>query len=430
MQNARINKSQGLKGEVRIPGDKSISHRAVIFGSIAEGATEVRGFLRGEDTLNTLKAFVQMGVKIREERDVLLIRGVGHRGLQEPLDVLDMGNSGTGMRLLAGLLAGQAFFSVMTGDTYLLQRPMGRITRPLREMGAVILGREDGRLAPLAIAGGGLRRIEYESPVSSAQVKSAILLAGLHAEGITSVLEPYPSRDHTERMLRQFGCRVGQEGCKVSIEGGQRLSGRKIQVPADFSSAAFFIVAGLLVEGSDIIIRDVGINPTRTGLLTILKRMGAEIHLTRKTDGDEPLADIRVQRSRLRGTAVTSEEVPAAIDEFPILCVAAALAEGETRITGASELRVKETDRIRALAVNLKTLGAPVEELEDGLVIQGAPALKGGKCNSFGDHRVAMAMAVAGLCCEDGVLIEDTDCVRTSFPGFWETLDKVNRGSS
>ncbi|MDX1764952.1 MAG: 3-phosphoshikimate 1-carboxyvinyltransferase, partial [bacterium] len=352
MKEATVKKSKGLSGEITVPGDKSISHRAVLMGSIAEGTSEVRGFLRGEDTLNTLKACRRMGVAVEERGDDLTIHGAGLHGLQEPEDVLDLGNSGTGMRLLAGLLAGQKFFSVMTGDSYLRQRPMARITRPLREMGATILGREDARLAPLAIQGGRLSPMVYHSPVSSAQVKSALLLAGLYAQGTTTIIEPYPSRDHTEKMFRQFGCTVAQEGTTVSIVGGERLSAREIQVPGDFSSAGFFIVAALCVPGSEIVLRNVGINPTRTGLLKILKRMGADMEVSVKDDGDEPLADLQVAASRLRGTVVTGEEVPAAIDEFPVLCVAAALAEGESRITGAEELRVKETDRIRAMTVN------------------------------------------------------------------------------
>lgn len=427
MEKATVKKSKGLSGEITVPGDKSISHRAVLMGAIAEGITEVRGFLRGEDTLNTLKACRRMGVAVEEAGDDLTIHGVGLQGLQEPQDVLDLGNSGTGMRLLAGLLAGQNFFSVMTGDSYLRQRPMARITRPLREMGARIMGRDDARLAPLAIQGGGLSPMVYHSPVSSAQVKSAILLAGLCTEGTTTVIEPCPSRDHTERMFRQFGCPVAQEGTTVSIDGGRRLAGREIQVPGDFSSAAFFIVAALCVPGSEILVHNVGTNPTRTGLLTILKRMGADIRVSAKVNGDEPLADIQIAASRLQGTEVSADEVPTTIDEFPILCVAAALAEGETRITGAAELRVKETDRIRAMTFNLTAVGAEVEELDDGLMIQGRETLKGGRCKSFGDHRIAMAMAVAGLCCSKGTTIEDTGCIGTSFPGFWETLDEVNR---
>lgn len=421
-----IETSRGVRGTLSVPGDKSISHRAVIFGSIAEGRTEVQGLLRGEDTLNTLQALVKMGVQVEDRGDSVLIQGVGLRGLKEPGGVLDLGNSGTGMRLLAGLLAGQDLFAVLTGDAYLCQRPMGRVVRPLREMGARILGRDSGRLAPLAIQGGDLQGIAYTSPVASAQVKTALLLAGLNAEGHMSVSEPCLSRDHTERMLRHFAYPLKQEGLCVSLKGGGRLQGTGVQVPGDFSSAAFFIIAGLIVEGSDLIIREVGVNPTRTGLLTILKRMGAKIRIENQQPGEEPIADLHVSSSSLKGISVGADDVPAAIDEFPIFCVAAALADGETRIQGASELRVKETDRIRAMAVNLRTLGADVEELEDGMVIRGRETLAGGECDSFGDHRVAMAMIVAGLRCQGPTMVHDTACIRTSFPGFMKTLKSVN----
>ncbi len=425
MEVLTVEKSNGITGELTVPGDKSISHRAVILGSIAQGTTEVQGLLRGEDTLNTLKAFTKMGVDVKDRGERLLIRGAGLRGLREPEEVLDMGNSGTGMRLLAGLLAGQDFFSVLTGDPYLCRRPMGRVTRPLREMGAGIFGRDNGQLAPLAIQGGELRGIDYDSPMASAQVKSALLLAGLNAAGRTSVTEPYLSRDHTERMFRKFGVPVKREGTNVSVNGGKELQGTRIDIPGDFSSAAFFLVAALIVEGSDLLIRNVGINPTRVGLLSILSRMGAKIEFENRKEGEEPVADLHVKSSLLQATTIGSGEVPAAIDEFPILCVAAAFAEGETRITGASELRTKETDRIRAMAVNLRIVGAEVEEFDDGMVVRGGELLKGGECNSFGDHRVAMAMAVAGLRCSQGITVQDTGCIRTSFPGFAGTLKNV-----
>ncbi len=427
MKRLVVKKSGSLKGDLRAPGDKSISHRAVIFGSIAEGETEIRGLLRGEDSLNTLRAFRTMGVSIREEGNRIIIRGAGLSGLQEPEGIIDMGNSGTGMRLLAGLLAGRDFFSVLTGDEYLCRRPMGRITRPLRAMGASILGREEGRLAPLAIRGGGLRGMEYCSPVSSAQVKSALLLAGLSASGRTTVTEPALSRDHTERMLRQFGYAVEGEGTTVSLQGGGTLTPCPVEVPADFSSAAFFLVAASLIEKSQVVLQEVGVNPTRVGLLKILNRMGAQIRVARKEGGEEPIADLYVEGADLQGTTVLPEEVPSTIDEFPILCVAAAFARGETKITGAAELRVKETDRIRAMAGNLRAVGAEVEEYEDGLAISGREMLPGGVCNSFGDHRIAMAMAVAGLRCEKGVTIEDVACIGTSFPGFQEALQRVSR---
>ncbi len=422
-----VKKSGPLKGELRVPGDKSISHRAVILGSIAEGETEIRGLLRGEDSLNTLRAFRKMGVAIRDEGERIIIQGAGLSGLQEPEGVLDMGNSGTGMRLLVGLLAGRDFFAVLTGDEYLRRRPMERVTRPLRMMGASILGREDARLAPLAIRGGGLRGMEHVSPVSSAQVKSSLLFAGLSASGRTSVTEPTLSRDHTERMLRQFGYVVEREGTTVSVQGGGALSACSVDIPADFSSAAFFLVAASLIEGSQVVLRDVGINPTRVGLLKILQRMGSGIRVDRKEGGEEPTADLFVRGGDLAGTTVLPDEVPSTIDEFPILCVAAAFARGETKISGAAELRVKETDRIRAMVENLRAVGAEVEEYDDGLAIRGRDTLRGGLCKSFGDHRVAMSMAVAGLRCDRGTTIEDVSCIQTSFPGFRESLQRVSR---
>jgi len=299
---------------------------------------------------------------------------------------------------------------------------MGRITRPLTAMGATILGRDRGRLAPLAVQGGGLRGMEHASPVASAQVKSALLLAGLNAEGTTAVTEPHPSRDHTERMLRGLGYDVTVEPTRVAIQGGGRLRGGTVRVPGDFSSAAFLVVAALLLDGSEVVVRSVGVNPTRTGLLSILARMGAEVGVDLLEEEPEPVADLHASSARLRATSVEGEEIPAAIDEFPILCVAAALAEGETRIRGAEELRVKETDRIRAMAQNLAAVGGDVQEWPDGLVIRGVERLRGGRVSSFGDHRVAMAMAVAGCCSREGVTVEGTSCIETSFPGFMEVL--------
>ena len=418
----RVRPCRGLRGRIKVPGDKSISHRAVLLGSVAEGVTEVHGFLRAEDTLNTLGACRELGVAVEEEGDRLRIRGRGLRGLKEPVGVLDLGNAGTGIRLLAGLLAGQDLFAVLTGDAYLRRRPMGRITRPLTAMGASILGRDRGRLAPLAVQGGRLRGMEHASPVASAQVKSALLLAGLNAEGTTVVTEPHPSRDHTERMLRGLGYDVRAEAGRVSLEGGGRLRGASVRVPGDFSSAAFFLVAAMIVEGSEVEVLGVGVNPTRTGLLAILDRMGGGVDVEPVEEDPEPVADLAAVSARLRGTSVEGAEVPAAIDEFPILCVAAALAQGETRIRGAEELRVKETDRIRAMARNLAAVGGDVEERPDGLVIRGVERLRGGRVESFGDHRVAMAMAVAGCCSREGVTVEGTGCVATSFPGFVETL--------
>jgi len=409
-----------LRGTVTVPGDKSITHRALILGALAEGHTRITGYSQGEDCLNTLQAVRGLGVEVQEIPEGLEVVGKGLWGLAEPSSVLDCGNSGTGLRLLAGVLAGQEFFSVLTGDASLRSRPMGRVVKPLRQMGAIIAGRRGGELAPLAIQGGGLKPTIYESPVASAQIKSCVLLAGLFAEGATTVKEPMRSRDHTERMLTYLGVPLRVEGCTVEIEGRQLFEGKPIAVPGDISAAAFFLVAALIVPGSEILITGIGLNPERTGILDVLLGMGADIAIlnSRETSG-EPVGDLRVRSTRLTGTIIGPELIPKTIDELPILCVAAALADGETRIAGAQELRVKETDRIHAMAVELARIGVVVEEQPDGLVIQGGSTLRGAVCQSYGDHRVVMSLAIAGLVAAEGtVVIEDVACVETSFPGF------------
>ncbi|HBA89939.1 MAG TPA: 3-phosphoshikimate 1-carboxyvinyltransferase [Geobacter sp.] len=426
MQSYTVKPAKGVRGEIRVPGDKSISHRSIMFGSIANGVTRVSGFLRGEDALSTLAAFRAMGVQVDDDGETLTIHGKGLHGLEEPTDVLDCGNSGTSMRLLTGLLSGQGFFSVLTGDKYLRARPMKRVVGPLAKMGARISGRAGGDKAPLAIQGSKLKGIEYDSPVSSAQVKSAIMLAGLYAEGETVVREPHLSRDHSERMLRHFGVSVETFPGGVRLSGGQELSGRDIVVPGDISSAAFFMVAALIVPGSDLLIRGVGINPTRTGIIDILKGMGANLELVDpREEAGEPVADIRVRHSNLKAMEISGELVPRAIDEFPAICVAASLAEGTTVVSGASELRVKETDRIAAMADNLRRAGVTVEETPDGMRITGAGTLKGCAADSFGDHRIAMSMMVAGLAAKGETSVSDVDCIATSFPGFAELLEEV-----
>jgi 3-phosphoshikimate 1-carboxyvinyltransferase len=422
-----IKPAAAIRGELSVPGDKSISHRSIMLGAIANGVTTVQGFLRGEDNMATMAAFRAMGVHIDDDSVTLAIHGRGLHGLQEPEDVLDCGNSGTTIRLLTGLLSGQSFFSVVTGDRYLRKRPMKRVVEPLSRMGARIQGRNQGSLAPLAINGGPLSPMAYESPVSSAQVKSAILLAGLYADGETSVLEPTLSRDHSERMLRLFGAAVITEGTRVTIAGGQQLQAREIVVPGDISSAAFFMVAALVTPGSELLIRNVGINPARTGVIDILTDMGGRIELTdaREVSG-EPVADLLVRSSRLKGIDIAGDLVPRAIDEFPVICVAAACAEGRTTIRGARELRVKETDRIAAMATNLRRLGVAVEECPDGMDITGSERLDGGEVESFGDHRIAMSLSVAALVARNAVTIQDTDCVATSFPTFFSLLEKVS----
>lgn len=416
---------EALHGVVTLPGDKSISHRAIIIGALAEGESTIFHLLEGEDVLRTVAAFRAMGVLIERERTgVYHIQGVGLDGLKEPNDVLDMGNSGTAMRLLSGVLASQPFFSILTGDASLRQRPMGRIITPLSQMGARILSRARG-LAPLVIQGSELIPLDYHSPVASAQIKSAILLAALNTAGSSSVQEPERSRDHTERMLTAFGAQVEQDGLRVMVEGWPTLTGQMVQVPGDISSAAFPLVAALLVPGSDIILQGVGINPTRVGLLELLAAMGGKIdYLNQREVGGEPIADLRVRHAPLRGIEVPPELIPRAIDEFPIFFVAAALAEGESILTGAAELRVKESDRIHAMAVGLRTMGAQVTETADGLRIIGQPdGLVGGvTVDSFTDHRVAMSLLVAGLRCATPVTVERCANIQTSFPTFFASM--------
>lgn len=416
-----------VAGKIEVPGDKSISHRAVMLGSLARGTTVVSGFLQGEDTIATLNAFRQMGVDAHEEGGKLYIQGRGLFGLKEPDDVLDCGNSGTSMRLMTGILSGQRFFSVLSGDRYLRNRPMGRVIDPLREMGACIQGRSGGTKAPLAIQGGDLKGFFYQSPVASAQVKSSLLLAGLYASGKTEVKEPSLSRDHTERMFRYFGADIVPQSDGASVRGGRELEGREVTVPSDISSAAFFIVAALLVPDSELLIVNVGVNPTRTGILDILLKMGASIELLNEREvSGEPVADILVRTSTLRGIEIGGDLVPRAIDEFPVLCVAAASAEGKTVIRDARELRVKETDRIAAMATNLGKAGVEVLETEDGMEISGTDILKGCEVDSFGDHRIAMSMLIAGLVAKGETTVTDTDCISTSFPTFLDLLEKVS----
>ncbi|MCL4525811.1 MAG: 3-phosphoshikimate 1-carboxyvinyltransferase [Gammaproteobacteria bacterium] len=406
-----------LAGRFPVPGDKSISHRAVIFGALAEGVTEVEGLLEGADVLATIAAFRSMGVQMEgPDKGHLRIHGAGLQGLRAPVGPLDCGNSGTAMRLLAGVLAGQSFSSTLVGDASLQKRPMGRVLNPLRAMGAEIIA-QDGR-APLHIHGRPLHGIDYALPVASAQVKSAVLLAGLYADGQTCVTEPAPTRDHSERMLQGFGQSVERQGPRACLRGGGRLCGQALQVPGDVSSAAFFLLGATIAPGSDLTLEGVGINPTRTGIIEILTRMGARIDLTALREvGGEPVADIRVRYAPLQGIAIPSRLVPLAIDEFPALFIAAACAKGQTVITGAEELRVKESDRIAVMAGGLRALGATIEERADGAIISGS-ALQGGQINSHGDHRIAMAFAMVALVAQGDIEILDCANVATSFPSF------------
>jgi 3-phosphoshikimate 1-carboxyvinyltransferase len=408
-----------INGTVRVPGDKSISHRSIMLGAIADGITTVDGFLEGEDALSTLKAFQAMGVQIDgPENGRVVIHGVGRDGLQAPQGDLYVGNSGTSMRLLAGLLAGQDFDVTMTGDVSLSKRPMERVAVPLRQMGAVIETGEGGR-PPLTIRGGHkLKGIDYVLPMASAQVKSCVLLAGLYAEGKTTTTEPAPTRDHSERMLRGFGYSVDVDGPVASLEGGGRLQAVHIDVPADISSAAFFMVAASITPGADLTLQHVGINPTRIGVINILRAMGGNLELLNEREvGGEPVADIRVRYAPLKGIEIPEDQVPLAIDEFPVLFVAAACAQGQTVLRGAEELRVKESDRIQVMADGLLTLGIQADPTEDGIVIQGGQ-LGGGTVDSHHDHRIAMSFAVASLRANADIRILDCDNVATSFPNF------------
>jgi len=420
-----------LRGTLTVPGDKSITHRALILSALAEGESAITGYCRGEDCLNTMRTLQALGIPIEERPDRLLVSGKGLWGLSEPGQIIDCGNSGTGIRLLAGMLAGQDFFTVLTGDESIRRRPMGRVVKPLRAMGAAIAGRKGGELAPLAIIGSRLKGMAYQSPVASAQVKSSLLLAGLFAEGTTSITEPRRSRDHTERLFRFFQIPLREHGTTVALDGRPATGWARapeLAVAGDFSAAAFFVVAATLVPGSDVTIRRVGVNPTRTGLVTILQDMGADIQvLNPREEAGEPIADLRVQAASLRGVTIGEALIPQTIDEFPILCVAAACAKGTTVISGASELRVKESDRIATMATELRKMGSAVTETQDGLVIEGAGGkpFRGAMCQSYGDHRVAMSIAVAGLQADAPTKIDDTECIATSFPEFERTLSEL-----
>jgi 3-phosphoshikimate 1-carboxyvinyltransferase len=418
-----------LRGDVTVPGDKSISHRAVMFGAIANGKTRVEGFLPGADCLSTIECFRHMGVVIeRESETVVTIQGQGWNGLNEPDTFLDVGNSGTTIRLMLGILAGRPFYSAVSGDESIARRPMDRVVEPLRKMGARIEGRKEGSFTPLGIRGGPLQGIPFDSPVASAQVKSCLLLAGLQAQGWTRIREPHPSRDHTERMLPAFGVELQREEEIIAVRGGQELTGRDVRVPGDISSAAFLIAAALIVPGSRVTIRNVGLNPTRTGILDTFREMGGAVEVEETGEwAGEPVGDITVSASTLQGVEVKGERIPRLIDEIPILAVVATQAKGTTVIRDAAELKVKETNRIAVTAKELRRLGAEVEETADGLVIHGRTHLKGNRCNSHGDHRIGMAAAVAGLIAEGGVTVDRADAIDVSFPGFSELLAQLGR---
>lgn len=425
--NIEVAKTGALSGELVVPGDKSISHRAAILGAIADGKTYIKGFLEGEDCLRTLMCLSSLGVKIEKlQPGDYIIHGKGLKGLKEPDNLLDVGNSGTTIRLLTGLLASRPFVSILTGDESIRSRPMDRVIVPLTQMGATIFGRNNNKLAPLFIKGNKLQGINYRIPVASAQVKSAILLAALGSEQVSCVQEPLRSRDHTERMLNAFGASISVSDHLIKVAPQEALVPQDITIPGDVSSAAFFMVAASIVPGSSIILRNVGVNPTRTGILTALKAMGAAVEISNyREQAGEPVADVQVKYAPLKGITFKPEWIPTLIDEIPALCVAAAFAEGVTTIRHAQELRLKETDRIHIMTQELSRFGAKIQELPDGMVIEGCEELKGTTCYSHGDHRVAMALAVLGLRATGITTIVQAEAVNVSFPGFFEMLHSL-----
>ena len=423
-----IQRSNGLKGEVKIPGDKSISHRAVMLGALAKGTTKITDFLQGADCLSTMECFRRMGIQIQNTSGEVLVHGQGLHGLAAPSDLLNVGNSGTTIRLLSGILAPQPFSATLTGDASIQKRPMKRVMEPLSQMGAKIESLSGNGCAPLRISGTPLKGIHYKTPVASAQVKSCILFAGMYADGATTVTEPVLSRDHSERMLEHFGARLTREGTAVTIQPEPQLAAREIPVPGDISSAAYFIAAATLVPHSEILIRNVGINPTRSGMLEVCRAMGADIqYLNERDDSGEPTADLLVRSSSLKGTVIEGAIIPALIDELPVLAVMAAFAKGETIIRNAEELKVKESDRIAVMVENLSAMGADITGTSDGMIIRGGPALHGADIRTYKDHRIAMSFAVAALAAEGVTHIEDADCVNISYPGFYGDLFRLSK---
>ncbi|MBY6035850.1 3-phosphoshikimate 1-carboxyvinyltransferase [Fictibacillus nanhaiensis] len=426
----RLTPIKSLNGTIKVPGDKSISHRAVMFGSIAEGTTSINGFLTGEDCLSTISCFQKLGVAIKQENEHVIVEGKGIKGLQPPSSDLDVGNSGTTIRLMLGILANTPFTSVLTGDDSIAKRPMNRVTQPLKQMGARIEGRDSGNKVPLQIEGGTAKGIHYHSPIASAQVKSAILLAGLEGEGTTSVTEPVKSRDHTERMLEAFGANIKNDGLTVSLNGGQQLKGTHIEVPGDISSAAFFLVAGAIIPDSLITLKKVGLNPTRTGILDVLQDMGAQItYQDVNEESSEPYGDLVIHTSRLKGTIIKGNLIPRLIDEIPIIALAATQAEGQTIIQDAQELRVKETDRIETVVNQLKKMGADIQATEDGMIIHGKTPLKGANVDSYGDHRIGMMLSVASCIAEGDTFLSNSEAVAVSYPAFFDQLNAITKNN-
>ena len=422
-----IKKQTNLKGTLTVPGDKSISHRAVMFGSLARGTTRISHFLEGADCLSTISCFRKMGIEIDRNKDEILVHGRGLHGLTAPTEILDVGNSGTTTRLISGILAGQTFTSELDGDDSIRTRPMKRIMTPLVSMGADITSRLDNGCAPLIIHSRPLHAAHYDSPVASAQVKSCVLLAGMYADGITSVTEPFLSRNHTEIMLNYFGAEITSEGTTASIRPEPVLEGRDIQVPGDISSAAYFIAAGLLTPGSEILLKNVGINPTRAGIIKVCMDMGADITLLNESTEGEPTADLLIRTSSLKGTTIEGSIIPTLIDEIPMIAVMAAFAEGTTIIRDAQELKVKESDRIAVMVDNLRRMGADIEGTDDGMIIHGGRPLHGTVIDSHLDHRIAMSFAVAGTICDGTVEILNGECVNISYPEFYQDLYRLGQ---
>ncbi len=415
-----------LTGEIHIPGDKSISHRSIMFGAIAEGTTTITNFLTGDDCLSTISCFQKLGVEIIQDHEKVTIHGTGFEGLQEPSEILDVGNSGTTIRLMMGILAGRPFFSTLIGDDSIAKRPMTRVTKPLKALGAGIDGRSGGEYTPISIRGGSLKGIEYQVPVASAQVKSAILLAGLQTGGTTKVIETAKTRDHTERMIQHFGGAVEVDGLSVSVQGGQQLKAADVHVPGDISSAAFFLVAGAIVPNSEIILRNVGLNPSRTGIIDVMKEMGADLEIFNEDlAAFEPVGDMRIKTSSRKGMTIGGDLIPRLIDEIPVIALLATQAEGVTVIKDAEELKVKETNRIDTVVHELAKLGARIEATNDGMIIHGRTNLSGGIVDSYGDHRIGMMLAIAALICEKEVNLVDAGAISVSYPNFFSHLENL-----
>lgn len=414
-----------LGGTIEVPGDKSISHRSIMFGALAEGTTTIRHFLKGEDCLSTIDCFRKLGVQIDETKDEIVVHGAGWDGLKEPSAILDTGNSGTTTRLMLGILAGRPFHSVMIGDESIGKRPMDRVTVPLASMGADIAGRDNGRFTPLSIRGKKLNTVEYKLPVASAQVKSAVLFAALQADGESVIIEPEATRDHTEKMIEQFGGSIRREGDRIIVQGGQSFKGTDVYVPGDISSAAFFMVAAAITPNSEVVLENTGLNETRTGIIDVFKQMGAEMTIEKTSAEGEEIGTITVKTSQLKGTEISGAIIPRLIDEIPVIALLATQAEGDTIIRDAEELKVKETNRIDTVVDELKKLGADIEATDDGMIIRGKSSLHGGSVSSHGDHRIGMVMAIASLIAEGEVSIHDHEAIAVSYPEFFDHLHQL-----